>query len=132
MISDQAATSVILVVADVEETRDGIEHLLLADGYHANSARNEEESVLKARLHRPDLILTSLGQDAIQAFSSAIRLRNRADLGEEVPVVAFAMTGLEEGAEVVVGHNVYLIHPDNFNQLRTLVANLLRKAARPT
>ena len=47
----------------------------LSDGYHVNVARNEEELALKARLCRPDLILTSLGQDAIQAFPTAVQLR---------------------------------------------------------
>ena len=131
VISDLNALSTILVVADVEEIRDGIQRLLLADGYHVNVARDEEESALKASLCRPDLILTSLGQNAIQAFPTAVRLRNRADLGEEVPVVVFSATGLDEGTEVAVGHNVYLTHPDNFNQLRTLLAHLLRKPGSP-
>ena len=37
---------VILVVEDVEETRDGIERLLSAHDYRVNKARNEKEAVL--------------------------------------------------------------------------------------
>jgi CheY-like chemotaxis protein len=38
----------ILVVEDVEETRDGIEKLLAADGYRVDPARQEEDAVTTA------------------------------------------------------------------------------------
>ena len=37
----------ILVVEDVEESRDGIEKLLAADGYRVDPARQEEDAVAK-------------------------------------------------------------------------------------
>ena len=131
MIPDREWRSVILVVEDVEETRDGIERLLTADGYQVSTARDEEEAALKASLHRPDLILISLGLDAVQVLSTARRIRERVGLSEEIPVVAFCVTILDEGAEVRAGHNVYLTRPDNFDQLRVLLGRLLRKLPRP-
>jgi CheY-like chemotaxis protein len=38
----------ILVVEDVEETRDGIEKLLEADGYRVDPAREEEDAIARA------------------------------------------------------------------------------------
>ncbi len=131
MIPDRKWRSVILVVEDVEETRDGIERLLTAGGYQVSTARDEEQAVLKASLHRPDLILISLGLDAVQVLSAARRIRERAGLSEEIPVVAFCITSLDEGAEVGAGHNVFLTRPDNFDQLRVLLGRLLRKSPRP-
>jgi DNA-binding response OmpR family regulator len=124
---NQERRSVILAVEDVEETRQGMERLLAASGYQVSSARDEEEAVLKAGLHHPDLILISLGLNPTRAVAIAKRMRERAGLGEEVPVVVFCVANLDEGAEVAAGYNVYLTRPDNFDQLRALLRRLLRK-----
>jgi CheY-like chemotaxis protein len=115
------------VVEDVEETRHGIERLLTASGYQVSAASDEEEAVQKAGLQPPDLILVSLGLDAVQNLSLARRMRERAGLGEQIPVVVFCVADLNEGAEVEVGYNVYMTQPDNFDQLRALLNRLLRK-----
>ena len=127
MTSDQEQRSFILVVEDVEETRYGIERLLTASGYHVSTARDEEEAIQKANLHHPDLILISLGLDAVQALPVARRIRERAGLGEEVPVVIFCVASLNEGDEVAAGYHVYMTRPDNFDQLRAFLSRLLRK-----
>jgi hypothetical protein len=44
-----------------------------------------------------------------------------------VPVVVFCIADIDEGDEVAIGENVYITRPDNFNQLRTLLACLLKK-----
>lgn len=90
MIADIEKRSVILVVEDVEETRDGIERLLTASGYQVRPARDDEEVVLKASLRRPDLILISLGPNAVQILSAAVRIRERTGLSDEIPVVGSA------------------------------------------
>lgn len=117
----------ILVVEDIEETRDGIEKLLKADGYHVKVARDEQDAIESARRKRPDLILVSLGGQPRDVIKSARHIRERAALGEHVPVVIFYMEEVFEGAEVAIGQNVYVTRPDNFNQLRNLIARLLRK-----
>lgn len=130
MTPDRAQRSVILVVEDVEETRHGIERLLTASGYQVSTARDEEEAVQKAGVHAPDLILISLGLDAVQVLPVARRMRERAGLGEQVPVLVFYVTSLKEGDEVAAGHNVYMTRPDNFDQLRASLSWLLRKLPR--
>lgn len=116
---------IILVVVDVEETRDGIELLLKVNGFHVEAVRNEQAAVESALRKRPDLILMSLGLTPSDLLSAARQVRERVGLGEEVPVVLFSIAELEEGEEVAVGRNVYLTRPDNFNQLRSLLARLL-------
>jgi DNA-binding response OmpR family regulator len=118
----------ILVLEDIEETRDGIEKLLKADGYHVRAARTEEDAVESALRKRPDLMLVSLGGPARAVITTARSIRKRAELGEQVPVVIFCMAEeVDEGGEVEIGQNLYLTYPDNFNQLRKLIARLLRK-----
>lgn len=131
MISHPEQISAILVIEDVEETRYGIERLLTASGYRVSTARDEEEAVLQAILHRPDLILISPGLDVFQALSIATRIRKRAGVGEEVPFVVFCFPSIDEGAEVSAGHNVYMTRPDNFEQLRGFLSRLLRELPRP-
>jgi DNA-binding response OmpR family regulator len=118
-------TLIILVLADIEETRDGIEKLLTADGYNVKAARNEEYAVESAQRKRPDLILVGLGGVSSEVVMTALRIRERAELSEQVPVVIFCMEEVEDGGEVEIEQKVYLAHPDNFNQMRKLIARLL-------
>jgi DNA-binding response OmpR family regulator len=117
----------ILVVEDVHETRDGIEMLLVADGYTVALARDERDAIESAQRTRPDLILISLAGSPHDVVLSARSIRERARVGERVPVVVFCMEDIDEGDEVEIGENVFLTRPDNFNQLRTLIARLLNQ-----
>jgi DNA-binding response OmpR family regulator len=121
-------TAVVLVADDVEETRDGIEKLLSADGYRVDPARNEDDAVDRARRRRPDLILVSLDGPPVEVIASAARIRVRAALNDRVPVVVFCIPTLDEGAEVAIGSNVYVTRPDNFDQLRAFLGRLLRQS----
>jgi len=118
---------IILVVEDVQETREGIEKLLLVDGYRVALARDEDDGIANARRQRPDLILVSLAGSPHEVILSARRIRKSATLGEDVPVVVFCIDDIAEGDEVAIGENVHLTRPDNFNQLRSLLARLLHR-----
>jgi len=115
----------ILVVEDVHETRDGIEKLLKADGYRISPARDERDAVESALLERPDLILVSVAGLPGDVLVTVDRIRVQAAVGDQVPVVVFYAEDIDEGEEVAIGGNVYLTRPDNFNQLRSLLARLL-------
>jgi CheY-like chemotaxis protein len=121
----------ILVVEDIEETRDGIETLLKANGYRVEGARNEQGAIESAGRKRPDLILVSLGGLPRDVIVTARQIRQRAEIGEDVPVVIFCIDEVGEGAEVAIGQNVYLTCPDNFDQLRNLLARLLHVIPAP-
>ena len=116
--------ALILVVEDVEETRDGIEKLLKADGYRVDPARSEEDAVMRARRESPNLILVSLGPH-VDVVATVARIRARAELSDEIPIVIFCVETIAEGAEVKIGTNVYATRPDNFDQLRSLLGRLL-------
>lgn len=119
----------ILVVEDVYETRVGIETLLKANGYRVAFAGLEGEATNSTRPERPDLILVSGEGLANNVLVKVSRMRKDAAVSEEVPVVVFCAQDIPEGEEVAIGGNVYLINPDNFNQLRSLVARLLPEAS---
>jgi CheY-like chemotaxis protein len=117
----------ILVVEDVHETRDGIEKLLMVDGYRVALARDEQDGIESAQRQRPDLILVSLAGLPREVILSARRIRESAAIGEDVPVVVFCVEEIAEGDEVAIGKNIHIARPDNFNQLRSILARLLRK-----
>jgi CheY-like chemotaxis protein len=118
---------IILVVEDVHETREGIERLLLADGYRLALAKDELEGIESARRQRPDLILVSLAGQSGDVIASARRIRESAAIAEDVPVVVFCVDEIAQGDEVAIGENVHVTRPDNFNQLRSLLARLLER-----
>ena len=128
MANDNGAPR-ILVVEDVEETRDGIEKLLTADGYRVDPARDEAEAVARARRTPPDLILISFRGRPIDVIAMASRVRKGAHVGQRVPVVIFCIQLVLEGAEVEIEGNVHLTRPDNFDQLRALIQRLLHDPA---
>ena len=127
MTSVDDTTRIILVVEDVAETRDGIEKLLKADGYRVAVARDERDAIESAQLRRPDLILVSLAGLPSEVILTARRIRERAGVAEQVPVVVFCVEGIGEGGEVAIGQNVHITQPDNFNQLRSLLSRLLTR-----
>lgn len=118
---------IILVVEDVQETREGIEKLLLVDGYRIALARDEQDGIESARRQRPDLILVSLAGLPGEVIGSARRIRQKAAIGEDVPVVVFCIDEIAQGDEVAIGENVHVTRPDNFDQLRGLLARLLQR-----
>ncbi|HEX8176463.1 MAG TPA: response regulator [Pyrinomonadaceae bacterium] len=131
MNKENGVCPTILVVDDIEETRDGIEKLLKVDGYFVEAARHEREAVDCAGRKPPDLILVSLGGPPQDVIATARDIRKRAQLDENIPVVVFSVGDVEEGEEVDIGENVYLTRPDNFNQLRNLLARLLSRNSMP-
>jgi CheY-like chemotaxis protein len=119
----------ILVVEDVYETRAGIDTLLKATGYRVVLAGAEREVLNSTRPEPPNLILVSGAGLPKNVLVTVGRLRKEAGVGDEVPVVVFCAQDVPEGEEVAIGGNVYLTNPDNFNQLRNLLARLLPGAS---
>jgi DNA-binding response OmpR family regulator len=125
---EELRADLILVVEDVRETSDGIERLLKADGYRVALARDELDAIESAKLRRPDLILVSWTGLSGEVLATGCRIRERAAVGDQVPVV-FWVEDIDEGEEVAVGGNVHLMRPDSFNQVRGLLAHLLDESS---
>jgi DNA-binding response OmpR family regulator len=119
----------ILLLENEQETRDGIEKLLRADGYRVDAARDEDDAVVRATRASPDLILVSLGGSPGDAIAEASSIRERAELDSSIPVVIFSVQTVAEGDEEQIQGNVYLTRPDNFDQLRALFRRLLSRSS---
>ena len=127
MDNENGLNPMILVVEDVQETRDGIEKLLKVDGYRVVLARDEFDGIERAQRQRPDLILVSLAGLPLEVLDSGRRIRESAAAGDDVPLVIFCFDEIPEGTEVSIGKNVHIAQPDNFNQLRGLLSHLLQR-----
>jgi DNA-binding response OmpR family regulator len=126
---EELRADLILVVEDVRETSDGIERLLKADGYRVALARDELDAIESIQLRRPDLILVSWTGLSGEVLATVGRIRERAAVGDQIPVV-FWIEDIDEGEEVEVAEKVFLTRPDTFNQLRGLLARLLDREMR--
>jgi CheY-like chemotaxis protein len=130
MTASTAHSSRILIVEDVQETRDSIRELLTRDGYGVDPARDEEEAVDRVQRNHPDAILISLVGAPERVIAAAQRIRIRGGLTQETPIVIFSLPMVPEGAEEELIGNIHVTVPDNFNQLRALLRRLLRGASR--
>ncbi len=128
MAAKSAPRELILVVDEVEETRDAIEKLLTADGYRVNASRDEQGAINSGRRQNPELILMSRGGQS-DVVATVRRIRDHACLDTTIPLVIFNAETIAEGTEMDIGENTHLIHPDNFDQLRRLVRRLLRQVS---
>src|SRR5262249_12481011 len=117
----------ILVIDEVEETRDAIEKLLRADGYRVSASRDEQSAIERSSQQRPELILMTRGVQSAEVVATVRRIRDRAYLEKTVPLVIFTAETIAEGTEMDLGENTHLIHPDNFDQLRRLLHRLLHR-----
>lgn len=115
----------ILIVEAVRGLREGMEKLLAKNGYRLMTASDEHSAAKAARLSPPDLILICLGEPPSDFIVAANRIRIPAGLTDDVPVVIFCIKAVAEGEAVAFGHNVFAISPDDFNQLRSFLKNLL-------
>ena len=74
MNNESDTSSIILVVEDVNETRDGIEKLLKADGYRVTLARDEKDAIESAQREPPNLILVSVAGLPHEVVIAALHL----------------------------------------------------------
>lgn len=114
----------ILIVEADQRLCAGMSELLTADGYRITKAIDEQDAVETARRERPDLILICLDEPPPHLSSAVVRIRERAELSNEVPIVIFCIKAVAEGEEVAYGNHVYAISPDNFNHLRSFLKRL--------
>jgi CheY-like chemotaxis protein len=117
MNNESNTNSIILVVEDVSETRDGIEKLLKADGYRVTLARDEKDAIESAQREPPNLILVSVAGLPHEVVIAARHIRELAALGENVPVVVFCIAEIDEGDEIAIGKKRVYHPPRQFQSV---------------
>jgi CheY-like chemotaxis protein len=119
----------ILLVDDVDEYRAIIKRGLERRGYRVKAACDESDAVESARRVRPDMILLEMGRTpTLRTLDAGRRIRSDAGVGDEVKVVVYADgvdETVDEGGEVRVGPNDYVILPEDGDQLEVFLGRLL-------
>ncbi|HEY9402674.1 MAG TPA: response regulator [Pyrinomonadaceae bacterium] len=125
MSTEKHDIPLVLIVEADEGLRDGLKDLLTTDGFRIATAQDDQDAVNTARRQHPDLILVCLGEPPPDLISTVVRIRERAEINNEVPIVVFCIKAVAEGDEVAYENHVYVISPDNFNHLRRFLKRLL-------
>ena len=118
---------IILLLEEIEETRDCIKKLLERDGYRIQESRNEDSAIESARRTPPDLILVCIEGLINDIVAVGRRIRTRAELSDDTAVVVFRCETINENEKVSVEDDIYVISPNNFNQLRQFLNRLLQQ-----
>jgi CheY-like chemotaxis protein len=130
MLKQDKDSPTLLLVGNVEGARAGVKRLLEMDGYRVLIAATEQEAVESARRERPDLLLVDLGRSPLDTVAVARRIRRRARLSSDVPVVVFPVPMPEpEDADASRRHNVHVTYLIGFEQIETLLGRLLHTGA---
>jgi len=129
MSTEKHDMPVMLIVEADDGLRGGLKDLLTRDGYRIATAKDDQDAVNTARRQPPDLILVCLSEPPPDLISAIVRIRERAEINNEVPIVVFCIKAVAEGEEVAYENHVYVISPDNFNHLRRFLKRLLPATA---
>lgn len=130
-MSTQKKPPTILLVEDVEEIRDAAAELLISDGYRVIPARDEEDALVRADRQHPNILLVNLPGSYTAVLQIARRIRERAALSDDVPILIFDVDTIPEGSEREMPRNIHLARPDNFDQLRESICRLLDRVPFP-
>ncbi len=116
----------VLLVEDTEDNRFMMRRLLELDGYRVVEAMNGEEAVRLAKAECPQLILMDLSLPVIDGLAATRLIRKLPDC-QRTPIIAVSAhdTSDFQTEAIQAGCNCYITKPINFNELESMIAQLL-------
>lgn len=121
------SAATIMIVDDELASRDALEHLLLAEGYHTITIANGKIALKAVLESAPDLILLDITMPDMDGFEVAQILKSYPATSSIPIIMVTANTG--HAARVVgldTGAQDYLTKPVDATELLLKVRNLLR------
>lgn len=117
----------VLLVEDTEDNRFMMRRLLELDGYRVVEAMNGEEAVRLAKAECPQLILMDLSLPVIDGLAATRLIRKLPDC-ERTPIIAVSAhdTSDFQSEAIQAGCNCYITKPINFNELESMIGQLLQ------
>jgi len=127
-VEDHDKPLTVLLVEDTEDNRFMMRRLLELDGYRVVEAMNGEEAVKLAKAECPQLILMDLSLPVIDGLAATRLIRKLPDC-QRTPIIAVSAhdTADFQSEALLAGCNSYITKPINFNELETLIGQLLHK-----
>jgi adenylate cyclase len=119
----------ILVIEDDEYSRDALAHLLVSEGYEAQSASDGESGLEKAHEIHPDVIVLDLNLPGIDGKQVIEMIRSDGPL-KSVPILVVTGDEAKDAqAAVDLGADGYLTKPVEFDELINAISGLKSKQA---
>jgi CheY-like chemotaxis protein len=127
-VEDHDKPLTVLLVEDTEDNRFMMRRLLELDGFRVVEAMNGEEAVKLAKAECPQLILMDLSLPVIDGLAATRLIRKLPDC-QRTPIIAVSAhdTADFQSEALLAGCNSYITKPINFNELETLIGQLLHK-----
>jgi CheY-like chemotaxis protein len=124
--SYRGAVRRVLVVDDVEDSRNSMATLLRHDGHAVETAADGLQAVEKAEAFKPDLILLDIGLPNLDGVE-ACRLIRRKPWGRGIVIVALTGWGQDEdrARTTQAGFDAHLVKPVRYDTVRELLASPL-------
>lgn len=117
MPGPQRSTESILIVEDTHDLRKYL-YFLVAPYYRVITARNGKEGLDRARLHRPDLILSDVMMPEMNGYELLQAVREDADLRDTPVILLSARAELSTRVQGLdMGADDYLVKPFNSREL---------------
>jgi DNA-binding response OmpR family regulator len=122
--------AVVLLAEDDPDIGDLVCHVLEADGYRVELARDGAEALERFEACRPDLVVLDVMMPRLTGFEVLTRLREAEEEGRSVPVLILSARTSQE--DIVKGFDLgvsdYVTKPFMIGELRARVRALLARA----
>ncbi len=116
----------ILIVEDNEKLLASM-CTLLEDHFEVSEAKDGREGIDKAKLHKPDLIISDIMMPVASGYDLVEELKEN-DRTKHIPIIL--LTALGEDEKKIEGYNYgaddYIVKPFKFDVLLSRIKNLLR------
>lgn len=117
----------ILIVEDIEDTRNYMESVLELEGFDVVLAKDGLEGLEQASLELPDLIITDISMPHLDGFQMIQKIRSSHEQ-KDVPILAITSHGMDKAMEAIKGGaDRALSRPVENHLLVAFVSDLLRK-----
>ena len=126
-MTEQDKSFTVLLVEDTEDNRYMMRRLLEMTGYRVVEALNGEEAVKLAERETPQLILMDLSLPVIDGLAATRLIRKLPKLAS-IPIIAVSAhdTSDFQSEAIKAGCNSYVTKPIDFNELETLIGQLVK------
>lgn len=128
--TDRRDQATVLLAEDDPDVGDLVRHVLEAEGYRVELARDGAEALERFEACSPDLVVLDVMMPRLTGFEVLTRLRELEDAGKAVPVLILSARTSQE--DIVRGFQLgvtdYVTKPFMIGELRARVRSLLARA----
>jgi two-component system response regulator MprA len=128
--TDRRDQATVLLAEDDPDVADLVRHVLEAEGYHVELARDGAEALERFEACCPDLVVLDVMMPRLTGFEVLTRLRELEESGSAVPVLILSARTSQD--DIVKGFELgvsdYVTKPFTIGELRARVRSLLARA----